>query len=204
MFLGKLRETVLQNPFGQHLGSSQIAAALQLQQQALLYVAGSHPGRFERLYHTESLLQFRYVYLLAVIECDVVGNGLQVEPQVTVVVYVAYDVTGYFELFLRHFTVRELFRQVLVHAHSLEQHHLPGLVVARIVIDIGFIGGRFGLLEVLFHRHLFRHAVVLGALFGGLLFLFEYRVLLNLLFDALFQLQGRQFEQLYHLYLLRR
>ena len=83
----------------------------------------------------------------------------------------------------------ELLDEAFVKRNAFGDIDRSFLIVFRIVVDPVFVAGRIVFGKIFLDRHLF------GFLFFVCRFLFfEYRVLFDLLFDALFELKGRQFE----------
>ena len=133
-------------------------------------------------------------------EGDVVGHGLQVAAQVTVLVDAPDQVYGQFHLALGKVAEPQLLDQVLLQRPSLGQEDRALLVVLRVVIDTAFIGRGVVFTQILVDRNLLGLFLVLGS---TILFL-QHDIVFDLLFDTLFELHGGQFQQLDHLYLLRR
>ena len=161
----------------------------QLEQQALLQVAGAHPRRFQFVDDLQELFQLLFVGFNAEAERDVVGDGIQVAAQVTVFVDTPDQVFGQGLVVFAEVLESELLDEAFVKRNAFGDIDRSFLIVFRIVVDPVFVAGRIVFGKIFLDRHLF------GFLFFVCRFLFfEYRVLFDLLFDALFELKGRQFE----------
>ena len=171
-----------------------------LQQQALLEIAGAYAGGFQFMDDAEQFLQLLGRGLDPDREGDVVGHGLQVAAQVTVLVDAPDQVYGQFHLALGKVAEPQLLDQVLLQRPSLGQEDRALLVVLRVVIDTAFIGRGVVFTQILVDRNLLGLFLVLGS---TILFL-QHDIVFDLLFDTLFELHGGQLQQLDHLNLLGR
>ena len=171
-----------------------------LQQQALLEIAGADAGGFQFMDDAEQFLQLLSRGLDPDRESDVVGHGLQVAAQVTVLVDAPDQVYGQFHLALGKVAEPQLLDQVLLQRPSLGQEDRALLVVLRVVIDTAFIGRGVVFTQILVDRNLLGLFLVLGS---TILFL-QHDIVFDLLFYALFELHGGQLQELDHLNLLGR
>ena len=189
MLLGKFVEIVGQDLHRHLLFRGMIGDRAQLEQQALLQVAGAHPRRFQFVDDLQELFQLLFVGFDAEAERDVVGDGIQVAAQVTVFVDTPDQVFGQGLVVFAEVLESELLDEAFVKRNAFGDIDRSFLIVFRIVVDPVFVAGRIVFGKIFLDRHLF------GFLFFVCRFLFfEYRVLFDLLFDALFELKGRQFE----------
>ena len=131
---------------------------------------------------------------------DVVGHGLQVAAQVAVLVDAPDQVDGQPHIPLGKIPVAQLFDQILLQRTPLGQIDRALFVVFRKVVDAAFVRRRVVVVQVFVNGDLLGLLVVLGRAF----LLFQNDVVLDLLFDALFELHGGELQQLDHLNLLRR
>ena len=171
-----------------------------LQQQALLEIAGAYAGGFQFMDDAEQFLQLLGRGLDPDREGDVVGHGLQIAAQVTVLVDAPDQVYGQFHLALGKVAEPQLLDQVLLQRAALGQEDRALLVVLRVVIDTAFIGRGVVFTQIFVDRNLLGLFLVLGS---TILFL-QHDIVFDLLFDALFELHGGQLQELDHLNLLGR
>ena len=134
-------------------------------------------------------------------EGDVVGHGLQVAAQVAVLVDAADQVDRQPHVALRKIAVAQLLDEVFLQRPSFGQIDRTLLVVLRKVVDAALVRRRVVLPEVFVEGDLLGRLLLV---LGRTLLLFQHDIVFDLLFDALFELHGGQFQQLDHLYLLRR
>ena len=132
---------------------------------------------------------------------NVVGHGLQIAAQVTVLVDAPDQVDGQAHVALREVAVAQLLHEVLLQRTAFGQIDRALLVILREVVDPAFVRGSIVLTQIFVHGDLLR--LLLLVLRRALLFL-QDDVVLDLLLDALFELHGGQLQQLDHLNLLRR
>ena len=85
----------------------------QLNQQALPEIPGAHPGRFEFLHHLQHLLHLLGIGLDAGPEGQVVHEGFDVPPEVSVIVQRADDERGHGALVVGEVAVAQLLQEAL-------------------------------------------------------------------------------------------
>ena len=134
-------------------------------------------------------------------EGDVVGHGLQIAAQVAVLVDAADQVDRQPHVALRKIAVAQLLDEIFLQRPSFGQIDRTLLVVLRKVVDAALVRRRVVLPEVFVEGDLLGRLLLV---LGRTLLLFQHDIVFDLLFDALFELHGGQFQQLDHLYLLRR
>ena len=200
MLLDELFEIVGQNLAGQPPGAAVDRNLRHLQQQALPQVAGADTGRLQFVQDSEQALQLLGRSLDSEREGDVVGNGFQIAAQVTVLVDAPDQIGGQTHVTLRKVAETELFEQIFGQRTAFGQENRTLFVVFRIVVYAAFIGRRIVFAQILVHGDLLR----LLLLFGRMFLFLQHDVVLNLLFDTLFELHGGQLQELDHLNLLRR
>ena len=199
MFLDELVEIVGQDLARETLRPRIERLLLQLQEQAFPQIAGPDTGRFQLVNHPEQPFELLGRSLDTHRKGDVVGDRLQVAPQVAVLVDAAHEIGRQPHVPLRKVAVTELFDQVFRQRTPLGKVNRALFVVFRKVVDAAFVRGRIILAQVLVHGDLLGLLLLFG---DGLLL--KDDILLDLLLDALLELHGGQLQQLDHLDLLRR
>ncbi len=191
---------------------------MELQEQALAEIARGDARRVERLDLPKDPLHVVFGHFDAVVEEDVVENGVDFALQVPVLVngaddLVGDDLVGVVEVQKRELLL-ELLGEGLVRRHGavaillvpavarlgVVAVHVVGVVEEVLHVEVLFLLG----LQFVFHLlgrcvELFFLALLLLALA-----LFEKGVFLKLILDALLQLEGVQLQQFDVLNLLRR
>ena len=200
MLLDELVEIVGQNLAGQPPRAGVDRHLRHLQQQAFPQVAGADAGRLQLMDDVQQAFQLSGRGLDPHREGDVVGHGFQVAAQVTVLVDAPDQVDGQPHIPLGKIPVAQLFDQILLQRTPLGQIDRALFVVFRKVVDAAFVRRRVVVVQVFVNGDLLGLLVVLGRAF----LLFQNDVVLDLLFDALFELHGGELQQLDHLNLLRR
>ena len=199
VLLDEFVEIAGQDLAGQPPGARIDLHLVHLQQQALAQVTGPDPRGFEFVDDVQQPLKLADRGLDADREGDVVGDRLQVTPQVAVLVDAADQIDRQLHVSLRKVAVAELLDEGFLQRTSLGQVDGALFVVFRVVVDTTLVGRRIVFTQVLVHGDLLGLLVLLRRT----LLLFECDVLLDLLLDTLFELHGGQFKQLDHLDLLR-
>lgn len=193
VFLDELVEIGGQNPAGQAPCRRVGRQLIHLQEQALLQVARPDARGLQLVDHAQHPFELRGRGFDADRKGDVVGHRLQVAPQVAVLVEAADQVDGQPLLALGKVAVAQLLDEVLLQRASLGEVDRALLVVLRVVVDPALVRGGLILAQVLVDGDLL--GLLLLVLRPALL-LFQHDVVLDLLFDALFELHGGQLEQL--------
>ena len=171
-----------------------------LQQQALLQVAGADARGLQFVKDTQQPFEFLGRSFDTHRKGDVVGHRLQVAAQVTVLVDTSDEVYRQAHVALREVAEAQLLDQVFGQRAALSKEYGALLVVFRIVIDTAFVRRGVVLAQVLVDGDLLGLFFIFRCMF---LFL-QHDVVLDLLFDALFELHGGELQQFDHLNLLGR
>ena len=172
-----------------------------LQEQTFPQIARADARGLQFVNDPEQPLQLPGRSLDAHREGDVVGHRFQVAAQITVLVDAPDEVGRQLHVALREIAIAQLLEQVLRQRTSFGEIDRPLLVVLRIVVDAALVRRRVVLPEVFVEGDLLGRLLLV---LGRTLLLFQHDIVFDLLFDALFELHGGQFQQLDHLYLLRR
>ena len=201
VLLDELVEIAGQNLPGQPPRTGVDRHLRHLQQQAFAQVARADARRLQFVNDSEQAFQLPGRRFKPHREGDVVGHGLQVAAQVAVLVDAADQVDRQPHVALRKIAVAQLLDEVFLQRPSFGQIDRTLLVVLRKVVDAALVRRRVVLPEVFVEGDLLGRLLLV---LGRTLLLFQHDIVFDLLFDALFELHGGQFQQLDHLYLLRR
>ena len=197
-------------------GPALLHLAAYLDEEAFLQVAGAQAGRVEVLDDVQHLFQFLGAGVDTRIDGQFVADAVQGLAQQPVVVQRPDEVFGQFALPGRQVLLAQLFFQRFVERGRVREGDFFRLVVvAAAVVFLQLIVGDVVLRQVVAQRVVVRVASVLRAFAFGvgrvgiivgrrLLAFFQGRVFQQFGPHAVFQLHGRQFQQLHYLNLLWR